>query len=77
MQALVDQKLQQLDRAMANYHAESERLSRQKQDYDSQVRRLKIDQREFESQKKKLLEEVAASKEAEHKKLQLERKQLE
>ena len=53
VQRILDEKKDQLDKAMKHYQNELNKANQSKMNYESQMKKLKVEQREFESQKKK------------------------
>lgn len=76
MQALVNQKLEQLDKAIEKYNQENERVSAMKRDYEALMRKVRVETRELENLKKKMNEDVEKVKQEELDKLKKERNAL-
>lgn len=77
MQALVNSKLEQLDKAIEKYNQENERVCSQKREYEDLMRKVRIETRELETLKKRMSEDVEKVKQEELDKIKKEKKALE
>ncbi len=77
MEALLQKKQEQLEKAIARYNNDNTDLVQKKAQYDNMLRKVKTEQRELEAQRKKAGEEVDRMKEDEMSKLRKEKKALE
>jgi len=57
VQRMLEDKKEQLDKAMKFYNSEQQKLNNQKLLYDQQLKKLRIDQREIEMQRKRQTEQ--------------------
>ena len=77
MQALVSQKLEQLDKAIEKYNLENEKINSMKREYEQLIRKVRLETKELDTLRKKMGEDVEKAKAEELEKIKRERKALE
>lgn len=77
MQALVSQKLEQLDKAIEKYNLENEKVNTMKREYEHLMRKVRQETKDLETLRKKMGEDVEKAKAEELDKIKRERKALE
>ena len=77
MQALVSQKLEQLDKAIEKYNLENEKVNSMKREYEQLIRKVRLETKELDSLRKKMGEDVEKAKAEELEKIKRERNALE
>jgi molecular chaperone GrpE (heat shock protein) len=77
MQALVSQKLEQLDKAIEKYNLENEKVNTMKREYEQLMRKVRQETKDLETLRKKMGEDVEKAKAEELDKIKRERKALE
>jgi hypothetical protein len=77
MQALVSQKLEQLDKAIEKYNLENEKVNNMKREYEQLMRKVRQETKDLETLRKKMGEDVEKAKAEELDKIKRERKALE
>lgn len=69
VQRILDEKKEQLDKAMKHYNMELVKLNQQKLQYEGQMKKLRIDQRELDLNRKKQKDALDKMKEEEMNKI--------
>lgn len=65
MARVVNQKVEQLDKAICNYNLENEKLGKVRKEQEQILKKLRVEQREMDSKRKKDADELEKLKQEE------------